>query len=114
MSDILGIILDVISDGVSITGMVVILMMLIEFLNRGTQGRAFGRLSKSRWGQVLLGAGMGMIPGCALLQAVQERFLMSLQDMSRRRMKLQKRKSGSVQGNLQRKKNKVKQERKMQ
>lgn len=64
MSDILGIILDVISDGVSITGMVVILMMLIEFLNRGTQGRAFGRLSKSRWGQVLLGAGMGMIPGC--------------------------------------------------
>ena len=64
MGDILEIIIDAVCDGISITGMVVVLMMLIEFLNRGTQGRAFNTLGKSRWGQVMLGAGMGLIPGC--------------------------------------------------
>lgn len=64
MSDILEIIIDAVCDGISITGMVIVLMMLIEFLNRGTQGRAFNVLGKSRWGQVVLGAGMGLIPGC--------------------------------------------------
>lgn len=64
MSDILDIIIDTLCDGISITGMVIVLMMLIEFINRGTKGRAFSKLGQSRWGQVVLGAGMGLLPGC--------------------------------------------------
>ncbi len=64
MSDILDIFIDTLGDGICITGMVIILMMIIEFINRGTQGRAFNKLGKSRTGQILLGAGMGIIPGC--------------------------------------------------
>lgn len=64
MSDIIDIAFEVLCNGISITGMVIVLMMLIEFLNRGTHGSAFRVLGQSRLGQVVLGAGLGLVPGC--------------------------------------------------
>jgi len=47
-----------------ITGLVMVMMLLIEYLNVHSNGRSFNRLERSRFGQVLLGALLGLIPGC--------------------------------------------------
>ena len=47
-----------------ITGLVMVMMLLIEYLNVHSNGRSFSRLEKSRFGQVLLGALLGLVPGC--------------------------------------------------
>ena len=49
---------------VLITGLVVIMMMLIEIFNVSSGGRIFSGLGKHRVGQVLLSAFLGVIPGC--------------------------------------------------
>ncbi len=57
-------ILDVLRNSVLITGLVVVMMMMIEALNIESHGRFFSRLKRSRPGQVLFGATLGLIPGC--------------------------------------------------
>ena len=41
-----------------------IMMLMIEYVNIHSQGRWFMRLRQNRFGQVVLGAGLGIIPGC--------------------------------------------------
>lgn len=49
---------------VLVTGLVVIMMMLIEVFNVRSSGRMFSGLRNRRFGQVLLSALLGAIPGC--------------------------------------------------
>ena len=55
---------DALKGAVLVTGLVVVMMMMIESFNISTSGRAFGGLRRSRVGQVLLSAFLGSIPGC--------------------------------------------------
>lgn len=61
---ILDIILDALRNSVLITGLVVVMMMLIETVNIDSRGGIFAGLRKNRFGQVLLSAGLGVVPGC--------------------------------------------------
>ena len=49
---------------VLVTGLVVIMMMLIEVFNVRSDGRMFSGLRNRRVGQVLLSATLGAVPGC--------------------------------------------------
>ncbi len=51
-------------SGIQITGLVIIMMLLIEYFNVQTRGGWASRLRESGPGQVLLGAILGIIPGC--------------------------------------------------
>ena len=64
MHDFLDLFLDVLRNSVLITGLVIIMMLMIEYVNIHSQGEWFQRLHKNRFGQVVLGAGLGIIPGC--------------------------------------------------
>lgn len=54
----------VISQSLSITGFVFVMMLLIEYLNVYTKGLEQGRLIRNRWGQYLVAVLLGIIPGC--------------------------------------------------
>ena len=56
--------IDALRGAVLISGLVVVMMMLVECLNAWSGGRAFTGLKRSRFGQVLLSAFLGVIPGC--------------------------------------------------
>ncbi|MCI1785023.1 MAG: arsenic efflux protein [Bacteroidales bacterium] len=60
----LKIITDTFIDSVSITGLVMIIMIIIESLNIGTRGFIFNNLKKTRFGQILVSALLGSVPGC--------------------------------------------------
>lgn len=62
--DILDIIVDALRAAVLITGMVVMMMMMIESLNISSGGRFFTRLRGSKFGQIVVSALLGWIPGC--------------------------------------------------
>ena len=47
-----------------ITGFVFIMMLLIEYVNVQTRGQWQDSLKKHLWGQYLLGAFLGVTPGC--------------------------------------------------
>lgn len=64
MHDFLDLIMDVLRNSVLITGLVIIMMLMIEYINIHSQGKWFTRLHQNRFGQVVLGAGLGIIPGC--------------------------------------------------
>ena len=64
MHEFLHLFLDVLRNSVLITGLVIIMMLLIEYVNIHSHGRWFTRLRQNRFGQVVLGAGLGIIPGC--------------------------------------------------
>lgn len=64
MHDFLDLFLDVLRNSFLITGLVIIMMLMIEFINIHSEGRWFSRLRQHRFGQVVLGAGLGIIPGC--------------------------------------------------
>lgn len=51
-------------EAILITGLVVIIMMVIESLNIGSRGQLFSRIGKNSFGQILLASGLGAIPGC--------------------------------------------------
>ncbi|MBP5505667.1 MAG: arsenic efflux protein [Bacteroidales bacterium] len=55
---------DALLSAVLITGLVIIMMMLLEYLNVTSAGRMGEGLRHSRFGQVLLGGFLGVIPGC--------------------------------------------------
>lgn len=64
MHDFLHLFLDVLRNSVLITGLVIIMMLLLEFVNLNSHGKWFSRLHQHPAGQVVLGAGLGLIPGC--------------------------------------------------
>ena len=41
-----------------------IMMLMIEYVNSHSHGKWFSKLRQNRFGQVVLGAGLGIIPGC--------------------------------------------------
>ncbi|MGN1215973.1 MAG: putative manganese transporter [Candidatus Cryptobacteroides sp.] len=56
--------IEVLKTTVLVTGLVVIMMMLIESVNVENSGRLFGRLRKNGFAQVLVSALLGLMPGC--------------------------------------------------
>ncbi len=62
--DVLDILLDALRAAILITGMVVMMMMMIESLNISSGGRFFERLRGSKFGQIVVSALLGWIPGC--------------------------------------------------
>lgn len=58
------IVLDALLSAILITGLVIIMMMVIEWVNVTSDGRMGAHLGRSRFGQVLLGGFLGVIPGC--------------------------------------------------
>jgi len=64
MHEFLHLFLDVLRNSVLITGLVIIMMLMIEYVNIHSHGKWFSRLRQNRFGQVALGAGLGLIPGC--------------------------------------------------
>ena len=55
---------DVLKNAFLVTGLVMVMMMTIEYVNVRSAGRWFASLRNSRFRQVLLGAMLGLIPGC--------------------------------------------------
>ena len=60
----LHLLIDVLRNSILITGLVVIMMMMIESLNIESKGNFFAGIRKSRFGGVLVGALLGAVPGC--------------------------------------------------
>ena len=60
----LHLIIDVLRNSVLITGLVIIMMLMIEYFNIQSHGKVFSKLTKSKYQQVILGALLGLIPGC--------------------------------------------------
>jgi len=55
---------DSLRSAILISGLVVVMMMLIESLNIDSQGGLFAGLKRSRGGQILMSSVLGIIPGC--------------------------------------------------
>lgn len=55
---------DILRNSILITGLVTIMMMLIEAMDIRSHGNFFAGLKKSRAGQVIVSALLGTIPGC--------------------------------------------------
>ena len=55
---------DILRNSILITGLVVVMMMMIESLNIESKGLFFRGLRKTKTGQVVIGAVLGAIPGC--------------------------------------------------
>ena len=55
---------DALRNSILITGLVIVMMMMIESLNIESKGLFFKGLKKTRIGQVIFGALLGSIPGC--------------------------------------------------
>ena len=64
MHDFVHLFIDVLRNSILITGLVIIMMLMIEFINIHSEGRWFNKLRGHRFGQLLLGAGLGILPGC--------------------------------------------------
>jgi hypothetical protein len=60
----LHILVDSLRNSILITGLVIVMMMMIESLNIESRGLFFKGLKKTRVGQVIFGALLGSIPGC--------------------------------------------------
>ncbi len=60
----LHILIDALRNAILITGLVVVMMMMIESLNIESKGLFFKGLRKTKFGQVFIGALLGAIPGC--------------------------------------------------
>ncbi len=55
---------EIVEHALMITGFVGVMMLVIEYVNVLTMGRWQERLSRRRWGQYLLAAMLGVMPGC--------------------------------------------------
>jgi hypothetical protein len=55
---------EILRNSVYITGLVIIMMLIIEYVNVATKGRRLDSIRKSPAKQVVLGAILGLIPGC--------------------------------------------------
>ena len=57
-------IVDVLRNSILITGLVLIMMLMIEYFNIQSRGEWFSRLKGSGTKQIVLGALLGLLPGC--------------------------------------------------
>lgn len=57
-------IIGILKHAMMITSFVLIMMLLIEYINVHTRGSWQQILQKTRFGQYVLGAVLGVIPGC--------------------------------------------------
>ncbi len=57
-------VLDVFRNSILITGLVLIMMLMIEYFNIHSHGRWFARIQDSKLKQILLGSLLGLVPGC--------------------------------------------------
>ena len=64
MAGIMHLLIDILRNSILITGLVVIMMMMIESLNIESKGLIFNGLRKTKVGQVIIAALLGSIPGC--------------------------------------------------
>jgi len=55
---------DVLKNSILITGLVIMMMLMIEYINIQSQGHWSSKLRGSSIGQVILGALLGIVPGC--------------------------------------------------
>jgi hypothetical protein len=55
---------DILKNTFFITGLVMVMMLFIEYINVRSRGHSFARLQRSPMGQIVVGALLGMIPGC--------------------------------------------------
>lgn len=55
---------DVLSNSILITGLVLIMMLMIEYFNVFSHGKWFSKLQGSKLKQILVATCLGMIPGC--------------------------------------------------
>ena len=60
----LDVFLDALRSAVLVSGLVVVMMMLIESFNVESEGRIFRGLRKSGFAQVVVSSLLGSIPGC--------------------------------------------------
>ncbi|MDR1406002.1 MAG: hypothetical protein LBI89_02205, partial [Prevotellaceae bacterium] len=51
-------------DTFLITGLVMVMLLLIEYVNVRSHGRSWQRLQQSPLGQVVVSAFLGLVPGC--------------------------------------------------
>ena len=56
--------IDILRNSILITGLVVVMMMMIESLNIESKGMVFKGLRKTKFGQVVIASLLGSIPGC--------------------------------------------------
>ncbi|MBR5499269.1 MAG: arsenic efflux protein [Bacteroidales bacterium] len=56
--------IDILRNSILITGLVVVMMMMIESLNIESKGLVFNGLRKTKFGQVIVAALLGSVPGC--------------------------------------------------
>lgn len=64
MHEVFHIFFETLLGSIQVTGLVIVMMLLIEYFNVQSQGNWAGKLRSSGTGQVLLGAIFGIIPGC--------------------------------------------------
>jgi len=57
-------ILSLLHTALTLTGIVLVMMLMIEFINVRSQGKWLAKMQKNATGQILLGTIMGIIPGC--------------------------------------------------
>ncbi len=55
---------DVFKNSVLITGLVLIMMLMIEYFNIHSHGKWFSRIKDSKLKQIFLGSLLGLVPGC--------------------------------------------------
>ncbi len=58
------VIISIIKESLTITSFVIIMLLLIEYFNIRTRGSWFTKLKTSKFRQVLVGATLGLLPGC--------------------------------------------------
>ena len=56
--------IDVLRNSILITGLVLIMMLMIEYFNIHSHGKWFKRIQDSKIKQIFLGALLGLVPGC--------------------------------------------------
>ena len=56
--------IEILKNSVLITGLVIIMMLIIEYFNIQSHGQWFSKIKDSKFKQVLLGAVLGLFPGC--------------------------------------------------
>ena len=64
MDRIMHLFIDILRNSVLITGLVVVMMMMIESLNIESRGMVFKGLRRTKFGQVVVAALLGSVPGC--------------------------------------------------
>jgi hypothetical protein len=60
----MNVIFDILKNTFLITGLVMVMMLFIEYINVRTQGHSLKRLQRSPMGQIVVSALLGLIPGC--------------------------------------------------